>query len=180
MVLEFWFGHSKCHFFWSQKWALLAKVAVFAKAEHRQPALLRVRMVQGDDSGPIMIPKNCSEIRAVTPFWIWLWNFQIETFSFFHSSLKNNQTNQILYLYSDHGSSLQSQSSSANQTVVTARPSSTNRLLYYYKHIFVYFGRESVVLSYLGYQFILEFSKFLISIHSAVNELRPSLLGNPD
>ena len=27
--------------------------------------------------------KNCSEIRAVTPFWIWLWNFQIETSSFF-------------------------------------------------------------------------------------------------
>ena len=27
--------------------------------------------------------KNCSEIRAVTPFWIWLWNFQFETFIFF-------------------------------------------------------------------------------------------------
>ena len=27
--------------------------------------------------------KNCFWIRAVTPFWIWLWNFQIETFSFF-------------------------------------------------------------------------------------------------
>ena len=27
--------------------------------------------------------KNCSEIRGVTPFWIWLWNFQFETFVFF-------------------------------------------------------------------------------------------------
>ena len=26
--------------------------------------------------------KSCSEIRAVTPFWIWLWNFQFETFNF--------------------------------------------------------------------------------------------------
>ena len=35
-----------------------------------------------------------------------------------------------------------------------------------YKHIFVYFGRESVVLSFWGDPFILEFSKSLISIHS--------------
>ena len=33
--------------------------------------------------------KNCSEIRAVTPFWIWLWNFQFETFIFF-ITLYNN------------------------------------------------------------------------------------------
>ena len=43
---------------------------------------------------------------------------------------------------------------------------SDNRLLKYNKHIFVYFGRESVVLSFWGDQFILEFSKSLISIHS--------------
>ena len=42
--------------------------------------------------------------------------------------MMNNQT-LILYIYSDRSSSLQSQSSSADQTVVTVLPSSTNRLL---------------------------------------------------
>ena len=47
-----------------------------------------------------------------------------------------------------------------NKQGIAAQPLEEDRL------IFVYFGRESVVLSFWGDPFILEFSKSLISIHS--------------
>ena len=43
--------------------------------------------------------KNCSEIRAVTPFWIWLWNFQFETFIFFTALYQGMDLSNFEFAY---------------------------------------------------------------------------------